>query len=87
MCGEAQLRVAKVGGDVVEPCRQAHSFGEVVGTPMGDEGGVERVGDRLRCRDLCGEALRVVREAGGSHGVAAVDPRSGQRRGQTAPRR
>ena len=74
VCGEAELGVAKVSGDVIEPCRQAHPLGEVVGTPTGDERGVERVGSRLRCSDFGGEALRVVREAGGSRGIAAIDP-------------
>src|SRR5437660_425945 len=84
---EAQLGVAQVGGDVIEPRRQAYSFGEVAGTPMGDEGGVERVGRSLRCADFYGEALRVLGESGCARGVSAVNPRAGERRGETAARR
>ena len=57
-------------------------LGEVVGTPVGDQGGIQRVGRSLRRAHFGSQPQGVVRKARRSHRVVAVRPGAGQRRGE-----
>ena len=71
--------VGEVGGDVAEPHRPVTPQGQVVGSPVRGERGIEGVGEQHGIVLLVGQMQRLDRERSGSARFVRVGPAPGQR--------
>jgi hypothetical protein len=76
-----------VGGDLLEPRREAEPLGEVVRPPVGEQRRVQGVGHQPRVARAHGEIGGLAGEDTRPFGITAVHPRPGERGREPAPAR